>query len=41
MMEKMYGELAQWWTLLSDPSEYVEEAAFFTKIFVTAQGCLN
>jgi SAM-dependent methyltransferase len=26
---KMYGELAHWWPLLSPPSEYVEEAAFF------------
>ncbi len=27
--QKMYGELAKWWPLLSPPSEYVEEAAFF------------
>jgi SAM-dependent methyltransferase len=27
--QKMYGELAQWWPLLSPPSEYVEEATFF------------
>jgi SAM-dependent methyltransferase len=27
--QKMYGELARWWPLLSPPSEYVEEAAFF------------
>src|SRR5512134_2519996 len=27
--QKMYGELARWWPLLSPPSEYAEEAAFF------------
>ncbi len=27
--QKMYAELAHWWPLLSPPSEYVEEAAFF------------
>jgi len=26
---KLYGELASWWTLLSPPSDYVEEAAFY------------
>src|SRR6185295_7097869 len=26
---RLYDELAQWWPLLSDPADYVEEAAFF------------
>lgn len=25
---RLYTEFASWWPLLSDPSEYVEEAAF-------------
>lgn len=25
---RLYGELASWWTLLSAPEEYEEEAAF-------------
>lgn len=29
---KMYRELASWWHLLSPPSEYAEEAAFFHKV---------
>jgi len=29
----MYGELADWWPLLSPPSEYAEEAAFYTSRF--------
>ena len=28
---KLYGELASWWPLLSPPSEYVEEAAFYAQ----------
>jgi SAM-dependent methyltransferase len=28
---KLYTELASWWPLLSAPSEYVEEAAFYVK----------
>jgi SAM-dependent methyltransferase len=28
---KLYTELAEWWPLLSAPSEYVEEAAFYVK----------
>lgn len=30
---KLYRELAAWWPLLSPPEEYIEEAAFFRKIF--------
>ena len=29
MTERMYGELADWWRLLSPVDEYVEEAAVF------------
>jgi hypothetical protein len=28
-MHKMYAELAKWWSLLSPPEEYVDEAEFF------------
>src|SRR5579859_3696351 len=28
-MQKLYQELATWWPLISPPTEYVEEAAFF------------
>ncbi len=31
-MPKLYDELASWWTVLSPPSHYEEEAAFFSKI---------
>lgn len=30
---KLYTELAAWWPLLSPPSEYAEEAAFFLQLF--------
>jgi SAM-dependent methyltransferase len=30
-MSKMYEELASWWPLLSPPSDYEEEAAFYTR----------
>jgi SAM-dependent methyltransferase len=29
MTEKLYGALAEWWPLLSDPADYAEEAAFY------------
>lgn len=29
----MYRELASWWHLLSSPDEYIEEAAYFHKVF--------
>jgi len=35
-MPKMYEELASWWPLLSAPSEYEEEAAFYAKALATA-----
>ena len=31
IMPKMYDELASWWPLLSPPSEYEEEAAFYAR----------
>lgn len=31
MTPKLYDQLSSWWTLLSHPSEYVEEAAFYAK----------
>jgi SAM-dependent methyltransferase len=31
-MFKMYDELAEWWPLLSPPSDYQEEAAFFRRV---------
>ena len=33
---KLYQELASWWPLLSTPSDYAEEAAFFHKVLVEA-----
>ena len=33
---RLYGELASWWPLLSPPSEYVEEAAFYQDALVGA-----
>ena len=33
---KLYDELASWWPLMSPPSEYVEEAAFYWKAFQNA-----
>jgi SAM-dependent methyltransferase len=31
-----YGELADWWPLISPPEEYTEEAAFFATLFASA-----
>jgi SAM-dependent methyltransferase len=31
-----YGELAEWWPLISPPEEYTEEAAFFATLFASA-----
>lgn len=31
-----YGELADWWPLISPPEEYTEEAAFFANLFASA-----
>lgn len=33
---KLYQDLASWWPLLSIPSDYEEEAAFFHKVLVEA-----
>lgn len=35
-MPKMYDEFADWWPLLSDPAEYVEEAAFYLRTLTEA-----
>ena len=36
VMAKMYEELASWWPLLSPPSDYEEEAAFFGSALAAA-----
>jgi SAM-dependent methyltransferase len=33
---KMYDEIADWWPLLSPPSDYVEEAAFYARTIEAA-----
>jgi SAM-dependent methyltransferase len=33
---KLYGELASWWPLLSDPAEYAEEAGLFERMLLDA-----
>ncbi|HEY7440974.1 MAG TPA: class I SAM-dependent methyltransferase [Vicinamibacterales bacterium] len=33
-MSRLYSELADWWPLLSAPSEYVEEAAFYHRLLL-------
>jgi SAM-dependent methyltransferase len=33
---KLYNELAQWWPLMSAPSEYAEEAAFYQRLMEEA-----
>ena len=35
-MPKLYEELASWWPLLSPPSEYGEEAAFYARTLLSA-----
>jgi SAM-dependent methyltransferase len=35
-MPKMYDELAPWWPLISPPSEYEEEAAFYARTLEAA-----
>jgi trans-aconitate methyltransferase len=36
---RLYGELAAWWPLLSDPADYVEEAAFYqTQLLAACDG---
>ncbi len=32
MQPKLYSSLAEWWPLVSDPSEYVEEAAIYRRL---------
>ncbi len=34
----MYGELASWWPLLSEPDEYAEAAAFYQQVLIDACG---
>lgn len=36
MVAKLYDSLADWWPLLSDPSDYEEEAAFYTRHLLAA-----
>ncbi len=33
---KLYHEIAPWWTLLSPPEEYAEEAAFYERVLLGA-----
>ena len=33
---RLYGELAAWWPLLSDPADYVEEAGFYQRQLLAA-----
>ena len=33
---KLYGELASWWPLLSSPTNYAEEAAFYERTLLAA-----
>ena len=35
-MPKLYGELADWWPLLSAPPDYAEEAAFYQRSLLAA-----
>lgn len=37
-MPRMYDELASWWPLLSPPSEYEEEAAFYKRVLEARSG---
>ena len=38
MTEKLYGELASWFHLLTAPADYAEEAAFFRNAMIDAAG---
>ena len=33
---RLYGELASWWPLLSEPGEYAEAAAFYQQVLIEA-----
>ena len=33
---RLYGDLAEWWPLISPPEEYVEEAAHLAAVFGSA-----
>ena len=35
-MPRLYSELAEWWPLLSAPSDYAEEAGYFRELLVEA-----
>jgi trans-aconitate methyltransferase len=38
-MPMLYGELAAWWPLLSDPADYAEEAGFYQRMLLqTCEG---
>jgi SAM-dependent methyltransferase len=36
MLPKLYDQLSSWWPLLSPPSDYVEEAAFYAETLLAA-----
>jgi SAM-dependent methyltransferase len=36
MTEQLYGELADWWPVISPPSEYAEEAALYVEMIRSA-----
>jgi SAM-dependent methyltransferase len=36
METRLYGDLAAWWPLFSDPDDYAEEAAFYRRTMVEA-----
>lgn len=38
MLPKLYDQLSSWWPLLSQPDEYIEEAAFYAKTLLAAGG---
>lgn len=35
-LPKLYGELAEWWPILSAPEDYAEEAAFYRTVIIDA-----
>ena len=37
-LPRLYGELAEWWPLLSAPEDYAEEAAEYTRLIIEGTG---
>lgn len=35
-LPKLYGELAEWWPVLSAPEDYAEEAAFYQELLISS-----